>query len=336
MARARFRTRRRTTAIGGATVAAVVLAVTMLWFWPAPAVASHGEILTRVAADDGFRELVAADSVDPELLPECRSARYDPAGEARGVVLLLHGYTSCPHQFDAVAKALADDGYVVLAPRWPGHGYAHTILERGAVDLGAIARFGDRMVDIASGISRSVTVVGLSGGGTLALWLAANRPEIDRTVALAPMLNPAIVPTWLSRPAGNLLSVLPSFPIWWDFDLREKAQVPRYSYAQWQTHSIATFMAMGRSVVAVPRGSHAQTIVVVNDADDSVDNDSIEAAVDSLRRDGAAIDRIRLPARLGLPHEYIDAEDPHNDVTRILPPLVRLIETGKADELNRL
>src|SRR5688500_7488953 len=43
---------------------------------------------------------------------------------AKGTVMLCHGFTAGPWQYEELAKRLQKEGYNVYAPRMPGHGFA--------------------------------------------------------------------------------------------------------------------------------------------------------------------------------------------------------------------
>lgn len=119
----------------------------------------------------------------PTVLPgaEAWSAEGGPAG-----VLVLHGFTGCPHSMRGLAEACAAAGYAVELPRLPGHGTTVDDMETTRwPDWYAAA---ESAYDGLRGRCESVVVAGLSMGGTLAATLAAKRPEIAGLVAI----NPAV------------------------------------------------------------------------------------------------------------------------------------------------
>jgi len=129
-----------------------------------------------------------------------------PGGDSGALV--LHGFTGNPTAMRPLAQHLADAGVAVELPRLPGHGthwrdLATTTWQDWARAAGAAL---DRLRER----TRTVAVVGLSGGGTLALRLALTRPD---DVAALVLINPSIIYRSPLRPVGNLLSrVVPTFP----------------------------------------------------------------------------------------------------------------------------
>ena len=247
-------------------VAAVVVGLSLLPYNPPSA--TSPEALTPEQAEAGIADLVAKDHADPSVRSECATLDRHPSVPQLGVVLLFHGYTSCPHQFSALADRLAAAGYRVLVPRWPEHGVANMLAEPRPVDPQQLADFGMGTTAIALGLDKRTVVGGLAGGATLAMWVAEHNAGVQRVVALTPFLGPAAVPTQVSHAAGNLMRFLPNADVWWDFSLKDADQVPPYRYAKYATRTLAGLMSIG-STLGTTRSS-AYIVYVLNAADGSV------------------------------------------------------------------
>jgi len=107
--------------------------------------------------------------------------------DARGQVLVLHGFTGSPWEVRPFGEALAARGYRVVAPRLPGHGSLPEamlwVTWRDWLDAAerALAPLAHR---------EPVVVAGLSMGSLLALLLAARHPKAVRgLVLMAPVLR---------------------------------------------------------------------------------------------------------------------------------------------------
>src|SRR5690348_11177084 len=119
------------------------------------------------AALDSVAALGRADG--PDIAKECRSALYEHGRRVGNVVLVFHGLTNCPAQFDSLARIAYARGANVYVPRLPRHGFANRMTdELGKSDARELVQFADRACDAASGLGDTLTVVGLSVGGTLA------------------------------------------------------------------------------------------------------------------------------------------------------------------------
>jgi pimeloyl-ACP methyl ester carboxylesterase len=118
-----------------------------------------------------------------------------PGPDAKGTVVMYHGYTAGPWQYKEMAKQYFDAGYNVYAPLMPGHGRT----EAGGMPTGAeIPRlhqgdqwkaFADRTFEQASSLGAPVFTVGLSGGADVALSVAERHPEVKGVAAVAPYLG---------------------------------------------------------------------------------------------------------------------------------------------------
>ena len=115
------------------------------------------------------------------------SHRPDDAAERRGA-LVLHGFTGNPSSVRGIAEAFAAAGWHVELPCLPGHGtqVAEMVPTRWAdwqgESEGALARLAER--------ASTIVVAGLSMGGTLALRLGANHPEIAGLILVNPAAQP--------------------------------------------------------------------------------------------------------------------------------------------------
>jgi alpha-beta hydrolase superfamily lysophospholipase len=142
-----------------------------------------------------------------------RSFLLEPRGEARGVVVLLHGLTDAPFSMRHIAKLYREHGFVAIAVRLPGHGTVPAgLTDVDWEDWMAATRLAVREARrrVPSG---ELHVAGYSNGGALAMKYALDalgdptlaRP--DRIVLLSPMVGV----TSFARFAG--LAALPaSFP----------------------------------------------------------------------------------------------------------------------------
>lgn len=102
-------------------------------------------------------------------------------------VLLLHGFGDTPQTLALLARRLRKSGYSVLAPLLPGHGRSMESFGKSrANDWIAASR--SAYIDMRARHA-SVSVVGLSMGGALAVVLAGERHEIPALVLIAPYLG---------------------------------------------------------------------------------------------------------------------------------------------------
>lgn len=245
---------------------------------------------------------------------------------ARAVVL-LHGITNSPLQFDSLAELFYRENDNVYVPRLPQHA------ERGG-DAAALARItaealrnaADDAVDIARGLGDSVIVIGLSGGGTMALWIGQFRGDVRRVVIIAPLVAVASVPRLLEIPAVGLSIRLPEIT---RADARDTLQPDRE--LGWSTHGVGQFLRLGlaarRASRTTPPAVHDMRILL-NANDHTISPTAVLELAHRWLRRGAFVAAYELPDSLGLPHDVID---PRQRVRRldVVYPIVQALARGE-------
>jgi carboxylesterase len=165
-------------------------------------------------------------------------------GEGDRGVLLLHGFAGTPPEMRNLAEWLAQHGLVAYAPLLAGHGTTPELMAKtGKEDW---IRSANGALDELLGKCRWVGVAGQSMGGTLALHLAATRPEVRAVVSQAGML-------WLRDWRLRLLPVLQRLVPWdepsGEVDLyRPEAVHDLHSYSRRPTAAISELVRLGRQV----------------------------------------------------------------------------------------
>jgi pimeloyl-ACP methyl ester carboxylesterase len=298
-------------------VSGVVLGAVLLLLTPllddelsASTAPASGYDAARVLAD----ELQSADG--PEVNEVCRSRVYDQGERADVAVVLLHGYTNCPQQWDDVAAAYVDAGYNVVVPRLPGHGEADRLTSAlSDITPRALVETTDLAIDIGAGMGDEVWVAGLSGGGTLAGWAAAERDEVTRAVLLAPLVVPKVVPEVLVGPLSRAFRFGPDVALWWDGEKRESLASPPYAYPRYTLRSLGAFLAVGRSVQGEDdsRTQPLQTLTLVtNENDNAISNSGAAELADAVQEvsGGGLVDRqdYVFDAALQYRHDVVDPQ----------------------------
>ncbi|MBT9311694.1 alpha/beta hydrolase [Leptothoe kymatousa] len=124
----------------------------------------------------------------------CRSYFLFHSQPTDKVCLFFHGFTAGPYQFIPMAQDLYKQGYNVIVPLLPGHGIAGKWGPSNPPPLTDNPRlylkFGLQWLKIAKRFGAQVIVGGLSGGGTLATWLAMEKADdIHRAILFAPYFS---------------------------------------------------------------------------------------------------------------------------------------------------
>lgn len=265
---------------------------------------------------------------DSSIAVVCRSRLLDHGAPTDRAIVLLHGVTSCPQQFASLGEELHRRGHNVLIPRLPRHGMANRFSDEmrhlTAGDLRALA---DTAVDIAHGLGREVRVLGLSGGGVVAGWIAQHRREVERAVLVAPAFGLRRMHPALHALQRNLMARLPNLST-----LESGSYMPVkpvHASLRAASRGVGEMLRLGLAVErAARRGQPAarSLAVVTNASDKTVDNAITERVVRRWRRHGAQVAAYEFGPERGLIHDVIDPLQVRNRIDLVYPVLLDLIE----------
>jgi carboxylesterase len=266
----------------------------------------------------------------PNVNPACRTRLYTHGRQTERALILLHGFTNCPAQFDELGRRFFEQGWNVLIPRYPRHGYTDrlntAIAELRDEHLLAVA---NRAATAGSGLGERLTVAGLSLGGILTGYLAQTRDELERAVLIAPMFGLKPIPGPALAALARTAYVLPNFYIWWNSKAKDRIGPP-HGYPRFATHAYAALFAAGRTVTSAARRSRPKTrsiAVITNAAEPRLDNRFTRRLVADWRRHGATVETFEFPASERLPHDLIDpVANPPAVIDRSYPVVTRFIE----------
>ena len=293
-------------------------------FTPDPA-QSYEDALARI-------EAIQAEEANLDLHPECKTQLQAHGQKAETVIVLLHGFTSCPEQFTALGKEYFDLGYNVYIPREPRHGFND---RRGGPLEGLtaeeMAAFANQTADIAQGLGERVIVTGLSGGGAMATYLSQEREDVDLAAPIAPFLGIGFIPRPLNRHFANLFLIVPNFWQWWDPLHKENNPLTApYAYARYPLHALLEVMRLGYATETDAKHTRpkAEKIVVVTNANDESVNNGVIAEFEQMWRKHGDEDftTFQFDKSLGLPHDLITPTRPGARIDLVYPKILELIQ----------
>lgn len=274
-----------------------------------------------------FEALRARD--DGRVHAACHSALLGHGGPTESAVVLLHGLTNCPLQFDAFGRRLHAAGHTVLVPRLPRNGLAdRRTTALGGLRAAELAALGDEAVDIAAGLGRRVTVFGLSAGGLVAAWVAQHRPEAARVIIAAPFLGVSSFALPYQALIRNLLVRMPNLML--EDSARELAEKPSHNYVRKSSRSLGELMLLGECVLREARRTPpaAGEVVLVNNPADFVINHQLVALLARRWRahGRTPVDEYVFSAEEQLGHDIIDPLQRAAKPELVYPVLQQLIE----------
>lgn len=144
----------------------------------------------------------AEDYLKEEIVKGCEP--FEIKSSKTKAVLLLHGLGGCPHEVSLVGEFLANNGYTVIAPRYPGHGAKGKVMSSyGWQDWYKVAE--TEYLDLSKKYDE-VYVLGFSTGGTLTLKLA-EKYNIKKIILLSPFIYISYKWYYILRPETYLTTV---------------------------------------------------------------------------------------------------------------------------------
>jgi carboxylesterase len=182
--------------------------------------------------------------------------------------LVIHGFTGAPKEMRPLAEALAQVGHTVLGLRLPQHGtFSEDMFRSTALDWQNTALDG---YHILQSHCEAVFVMGLSMGGALALWLAAQKP-VAGVVALSTPSQPRLDSMdWRAQYADWLGRIIPYVPKTPEAASDPEQQAEHVSYPAYPVRAVAALRAViTASTEALPRIT-APALLVHSHADTAV------------------------------------------------------------------
>ncbi|MGQ5264469.1 alpha/beta hydrolase [Micromonospora sp. ZYX-F-536] len=284
-------------AVGGLMV--LLSAVVGLYLWPLRRRAlreAPSQPLDFASATRAAEAVVAAEAADPGVRPESRSRLLSHGTRTGRVVLLLHGYTLGPEQYDEVAREFFARGYNVWVPRAPHHG---TVDRRAhhRVEATELTAYAAQALTVAAGLGDEVGVVGISGGAVLAAWLAQVRGDVVRRLLL---LSPFFGPDPRQAPA---FAVKPLIVLYGRRLLSDRVTSRGYSFS-----AVTQYLTIARNLPDPPRRTGLLTAAVAMSPLDGVVDPAAAVTVPRRIAEASGIElRVRmLPEALAVRHDVLD------------------------------
>jgi pimeloyl-ACP methyl ester carboxylesterase len=275
-----------------------------------------------------FQQTLAAE--DSTVRRDCLPRLLTHGRRTERAVVLLHGFTNCPKQFDSLAVLLYLRGYNVYLPRVPRHGLADRMtVALAGLSAEELTSSAEAALDLAHGLGDRVTVAGLSSTGVSTAWLAEHRDDLDEAIVIAPALAPRGVSLGWARRLTTLLLAAPNVFTWWDSNLKEKLEGPRQCYPRFASRGLGQVYRLGFSVLegAAKRRPAARRVAILTTAsDEGVDNGAAHELARRWRARGADVRTYEFPESLGVHHDMIDPGQPYERIGISYPRILRLID----------
>ncbi len=277
-----------------------------------------------------LERLIARDH--PGVAAKGRTIAFLHAERRERSVVLLHGMSASPSQFERLAADLYSRGYNVFAPRLPRHGHADplsTALERMRPD--DLFEAVDEYVAVAQELGERITIAGFSLGGLLTAW-AAQHYGIERAVPIAPFFGVSWIPNRLIGPVAERLLRVPNRFHWWNPILRERQFLATSGYPRYATHAIAHAVRIARSLLEEARTNSPaaeHVTIVANATEVAVNNYAIRQLYEHWRQHAPRDVELSVLTGLPLSHDIVSPMRRWRLADRVHPLLLQAIDPQK-------
>ena len=215
-----------------------------------------------------------------------RRYQYEPGAPT---VVLLHGLTATPRQFDEFAPLLVKRGRNVLVPRLPKHGYHNRMTNALAdLELAELIAAVKHALQEAHAWGSPVTVAGFSLGGLLSAY-AAQREEVERAVCIAPFLGIRWFPRAVNRSGSSVLKLFPDVFLWWN-PMKRDGNGKRDGYPRYPISAVRKAYELASAVFedARTRPPSASSIAIVTNEGESTCHNGLARELAQTWRDAGA------------------------------------------------
>lgn len=207
------------------------------------------------------REVQATES-KLSLIAETSGSQFLIRPNSEKVCLFFHGFTAIPEQFAIIGKAFYHAGYHVLIPLLPGHGIAGEWNGDNPPPLPEepqiYQEFGLHWLEIARSVGKEIIIGGLSGGSTLAAWLALEYPDkINKALIFAPYLSGS------NKVVDLFVRIFNIYFEWW-----QDPQVASFGYDGFAMPALRVFLDMGNEVLEKAQTQKAAPLLIVSSESD--------------------------------------------------------------------
>lgn len=312
------------------TIALLLLAIFLLFIpWNTGGLTSHPRPTKSYAqALQRIETLRVQDSA--AMNPVCRVQLLTQGQRVGQVIVLVHGYTSCPQQFMELGKRFYALGYNVLIAPMPHHGLRNRMSEDHAhLTAEELATYADEVVDIAQGLGDTVVMAGLSAGGVVTAFAARHRKDLDLAMLISPAFGYKKVPTLATSAAMNAFSLLPNDYGWWNVEKKEQGGVP-HGYPRYSQRALAQALRLSFAARS-GKPKAGKILVVTNPNDEAVNNEITYQAIEQWRKQKVKLDTYEFPLSLKLPHDLIEPLAPEGNMEVVYGKLVELVNNSFKD-----
>lgn len=256
-------------------------------------------------------------SVPGGLQEGCVPIRWNHQGPYRGTIVLFHGFSACPQQYNQLGPLLAAQGMEVIAPLSPGHGNALMTSENGGKkasflecplqmlcagnlddntnlpkDAKQYTDFVELINSIAAKADSPRAVAGLSVGGAMAAYAGQAKTSDGKALyARQLIMNPMLIatginPTFMGVAHKVLDAIMPHQWVGWGSGCRsERSLMGRAGFCTFQVDNMLAAGHFGKddTLDALHMPQDTNIAVIYDEGDPVISTVATRELVDKYR-----------------------------------------------------
>jgi esterase/lipase len=263
--------------------------------------------------------------------PTCSDRLFHHNQRTSKAIVLYHGLTNCPKQFEKLGEMLWQKGYTVLIPRIPYHGHKNRLnKEFSKLKYIDLTNKVSETMSLAISLADKVDTMGISAGSNLAIWTSLNY-SIDKLIAIAPLVMPHNYPLAVSPLINRYLKYLPNQDKWWNEETKDKIIGTSHAYPFYSSKAILAFFEINQSSLDFVNSfkgtkKSTQNYLVLVENDTAIDNKSAKDFFGKIQIIfEKPIIQKTFESSLNLDHDIVDPTHEKARIEIVYPALIQLL-----------
>jgi esterase/lipase len=310
----------------------LVCIVVLIVIFPLPVTLPTGK-LTDYSFENALSILSSQKNEITVNSPTCDDKILHHGQKTDKVIVLYHGFTNCPAQFDLLARQFWEKGYNVISPRLPYHGNADRLNnDVSKLTTTVLINKANMVMSVAKALGNKTEIASISAGATVAMWATLNF-KVSKLLIIAPLIAPKDIPLWTMPGVRKILSIAPNYFKWWDENTKAEVQGPKYAYPRFSTKAILAFFQLNQNTLELTNNQAkkskltTQNTLLLLENDLAINNQAAKQFTELLNPAfEKPFDVITLGSDLKPEHDIIDPNQPKANPDLVYPKILEVFD----------